>query len=347
MRRQRLGYLSGWTRNIVASFSPTSVILLYHRVFDAASDPQRLCVSPKHFADHLDYLRRNYPVLSLKQLSSALRKGRLPRRGVVLTFDDGYSDNLLNAKPLLERYDTPATFFITTGYLGSRREFWWDELERLLLSVELPNTLRVVVDGKEYAWNMGEWAELSLKEISAYEEWNVESQETPTPRHRAYRDLHRLLRLMGHMGREAILTDLRTQIGDAGNSRTAHSVMTPSEILNLSESKLVEIGSHTATHQALATQTYEVQYNELRESKARLEGILGRPVISLAYPYGSLCDVGKKILRIVQNVGYEIACANFATPVTSRSDPFFLPRFIVRDWDKKQFAMELCRFFNA
>ena len=51
----------------------------------------------------------------------------------MVTFDDGYADNLWNAKPLLERYDVPAAVFVTTGYAGQDREFWWDELETLLL----------------------------------------------------------------------------------------------------------------------------------------------------------------------------------------------------------------------
>jgi peptidoglycan/xylan/chitin deacetylase (PgdA/CDA1 family) len=50
---------------------------------------------------------------------------------VILTFDDGYADNLLVAKPHLEAYDVPATVFVSSGFLGGGREFWWDRLERV------------------------------------------------------------------------------------------------------------------------------------------------------------------------------------------------------------------------
>jgi peptidoglycan/xylan/chitin deacetylase (PgdA/CDA1 family) len=50
-----------------------------------------------------------------------------------VTFDDGYADNLYNAKPLLERYGIPATVFLITGYIEDKRQLWWEELVRLLL----------------------------------------------------------------------------------------------------------------------------------------------------------------------------------------------------------------------
>jgi peptidoglycan/xylan/chitin deacetylase (PgdA/CDA1 family) len=50
---------------------------------------------------------------------------------VAITFDDGYTDNYQAAARILERHDTPATFFIATGFIGERREYWWDELEQI------------------------------------------------------------------------------------------------------------------------------------------------------------------------------------------------------------------------
>jgi peptidoglycan/xylan/chitin deacetylase (PgdA/CDA1 family) len=59
---------------------------------------------------------------------------------VVVTFDDGYADNLYEAKPLLEHYGIPGTFFVVTGYLAQQaeraHEFWWDELERVVMQPE-------------------------------------------------------------------------------------------------------------------------------------------------------------------------------------------------------------------
>jgi peptidoglycan/xylan/chitin deacetylase (PgdA/CDA1 family) len=107
------------------------IILLYHRIARTEWDPWSLCVTPEHFAEHLEVLKK-YRCVPLSQIQTG--SWRLSSRGlpVAITFDDGYADNLHEARRLLELYDTPATFFLTTGYLGAAREFWWDELERLL-----------------------------------------------------------------------------------------------------------------------------------------------------------------------------------------------------------------------
>jgi peptidoglycan/xylan/chitin deacetylase (PgdA/CDA1 family) len=105
-------------------------------------------VSRQHFAEHLEILRTRYGPMRLQELTKRLQSGPLPRRKIVVTFDDGYADSLLNAKPLLERHEIPATVFVTSGNVGQEREFWWDELDRVFLhSGRLPKELRLVIDG--------------------------------------------------------------------------------------------------------------------------------------------------------------------------------------------------------
>jgi peptidoglycan/xylan/chitin deacetylase (PgdA/CDA1 family) len=93
--------------------------------------------------------------IPLQQLVEALQEGKVPARAVVVTFDDGYPDNLHEAMPLLERYDISATMFVTAGQLGSQREPWWDELDRLLLQPGiLPPKLRLNINGSTFDFHI-------------------------------------------------------------------------------------------------------------------------------------------------------------------------------------------------
>src|SRR4029077_3069692 len=111
-----------------------AVILMYHSISRGRPDPWDLCVEPDLFAEQVELLRDRYHVMSLAELRNALSQDEPLTRAVVLTFDDGYRDNLLVAKPLLERHEVPATVFVTTAYVGSGRDFWWDELEAVCAS---------------------------------------------------------------------------------------------------------------------------------------------------------------------------------------------------------------------
>ena len=86
------------------------------------------------FDAQLSYLARNYDPISLAELVDGLRGRRpLPPRPVVLTFDDGYRNNLLLAAPLLAKHHVPATLFVTTGLIGTDRWMWAYELDEMFL----------------------------------------------------------------------------------------------------------------------------------------------------------------------------------------------------------------------
>ena len=98
------------------------LILMYHRVASAATDPLELCVAPERFAEHLELLESLGRIVPLRDFARAKGNGLT----VAITFDDGYADNVLAAAPLLEQHDAPATVFVVAGAVGSPRAFWWD-----------------------------------------------------------------------------------------------------------------------------------------------------------------------------------------------------------------------------
>ena len=290
--------------------------------------------NPK-LAAHLEILKGTCTPLSLEDAVRRAKERSLPRRTVAITFDDGFADNLLNAKPLAERHEIPMTVFVTVGQVGAGNEFWWDELERILLRTDvLPQNLELEVDGRKLSWQLGEsdgWRR------HLYESWHVQCSDTPTPRHSVYRSLCDVLRPLCTKRRSAILEQLRSWSCMKTTHRKTHLALTPEQLTILDRSDFVTIGAHTMTHALLSSVSAEEQEEEIRGSKTALEEMLGHPVSTFAYPFGARGDYNGASVSAVRNTGFALACANFPGVVWRRTDPFQLPRLLVRDRDGAAF----------
>lgn len=290
----------------------------------------------------MEILRRHAEPVSLQQLVNALKNSTLPKRAVVVTFDDGYADNLYNAKPTLERYDVPATVFVAAGYVDREIEFWWDELERLLLQPgELPSTLSLDINGNRQEWQLGAAAFYSQSTYNSQRYWNILSNDDPTARHQMYRLMHQWLRPLTVAVRLKVLDQLRVLAGVPATGRPAYRALKSSEVVELAAGELLEVGAHTMTHPVLSALPLAEQRAEVRQSKDRLEEILGLPVKSFSYPYGTPNDYTRETVGIMRESGFESACANFTGTVRNKNDIFELPRLLVRDWDGDQFNQQL------
>jgi peptidoglycan/xylan/chitin deacetylase (PgdA/CDA1 family) len=329
------------------SHEPSALILAYHQVAELRSDPWALSVTPRRFAEHLEVLREHTHPIRLQQLSQALLQGNLPDRSVTVTFDDGYADNLHNAKPMLERYGIPATVFVVTGYTGREREFWWDELDRLLLQPgTLPAALSLSLDGGAYRWELGGATHYGEEASRRYQGWRA-WEEAPSLRHALYSSLWELLQPLTEGEQQLLLGQLLAWTGAEPAGRSTHRCLSLDEVAALTQGKLVEVGAHTVTHPALSTLPAASQWDEILKSKAWLEEVLGSPVDTFAYPYGKQPDYTAETVSIVREAGFSCACSNFAGVVERSSDPFQLPRIHVQDWDGDEFARRLFRWFGG
>jgi peptidoglycan/xylan/chitin deacetylase (PgdA/CDA1 family) len=96
-------------------------ILMYHAVAENPSAAtRRLSVTPRSLDEQIAFLvDRGFTGMTFSDLADAFETGKaLPKRPVVLTFDDGYADFARAAWPILRRYDFPATVFVTTGWIS-------------------------------------------------------------------------------------------------------------------------------------------------------------------------------------------------------------------------------------
>ena len=103
---------------------------MYHRIADSQADVWDIAVSPENLEEQLKFLKKKHSVILLKDLVKQVQNKWIKKNSVAITFDDGYADNFIIAKPLLEKYELPATFFIPSINIGQQKEFWRDELEQ-------------------------------------------------------------------------------------------------------------------------------------------------------------------------------------------------------------------------
>ncbi len=342
-----LGRLKRWAERMATRPLSRSMILIYHRIISLQNDPQRLCVSPENFDMHLNIIRRHFHPISLQQLSSDLRNGRITNRSIVITFDDGYEDNLYQAKPILEKHGIPATVFAVSDWIGSQREFFWDDLARILLTTtELPDRLKIKIDGKTYEWDFTDQKKeqpfMGLCLPSGL--WNVEMSYNPTPRHIAYRELAPLLRDADTNERERVLMELTDWAGITSDSRVDHRTLTAEELRVLEDGGLIDVGAHTKTHVRLSKLSADAQKHEIFDSKKHLDALLGHPVKNFSYPFGDRTDYNATSIELSRAAGFTCACSNFQGFVHRWSDPFQFPRFLVRNWDGEEFERHLAEW---
>ena len=313
------------------------IVLMYHRVASDLVDPWRLCVSPANFEAQLEVLASSFRVVTLRELIDA-RGSDGSRPSVAITFDDGYADNLHAAVRRLVRQGLPATFFLTSGTLGSDREFWWDELDQLLLQPgALPASLDLALGDGHRTIATGRAAE-PLDDPRGAAAACVPWEATAGTRVGLFYSVWKALRALDDVARRAALDSLGRQVGVTASRRDTHRTLTRDEAGELARLPGVEIGAHSVTHESLPACTPEQQLQQMQQSRRDLESMVERPVPGFAYPFG---DISRRTLRLAESAGFHYACTTEAGCVDRATRPHRIPRIAVEDWPADRFARRL------
>lgn len=312
---------------------------MYHRIAEPATDVWRIAVSKKTFEAHLRFLRAAGNTMPLEELVCNLKRGRLRKNAVAITFDDGYIDNYLTAKPLLEQYQLPATFFIASGNIETTNEFWWDELENIfLLSERLPSYFSLVINEQSLSADLNDEITLTTEIRNKHTAWDACLQQPPTNRAKLFYDVWSKLRPLPHVQQQHCLAEIKGWAKVQYNVRDDFRVITKKQLMELSGNKLFSIGAHTVNHPALAHHSPDYQKKELIENKTFLEAVIGNSVTLLAYPYG---NYNSYTMSVARELGFTGAFTTEEHTIKSNTNNYSLGRFQVNNVNSEKLEQSL------
>jgi peptidoglycan/xylan/chitin deacetylase (PgdA/CDA1 family) len=305
-----------------------AIVLMYHRVLPAQAradshSADAIVVSARTFERQMEFLRRHFRPLAPGEFAAALRNGDFAARSCLVTFDDGWYDNLEHALPVLRRHGVPATIFVATDYIGGTHCFWQERLARLLWSI-----WRGGADGRAFA------RELTGTSIPEQDEARVRVairafvSDVKSQSAAAVTEL--IARCEAHLDSKGI-THL-----DNGNDR----FMSWEEVGQLATSGVVTIGSHARTHTPLTLLPGEHALAELRESAAILRERLQQEPRFFAYPNGNHSAATEDL---VARAGYQLAFTTDSGHVAAGDSPLRVRRINIAEHGTSSNAEFLAR----
>jgi peptidoglycan/xylan/chitin deacetylase (PgdA/CDA1 family) len=268
------------------------VILTFHHVRPEPPGlfaPNRLLTITPAFLDRvLSRLRAlGFDLIGLDDVPGRLADGGGRPPFAVLTFDDGYRDNVEHALPVLRRHGAPWTLFVTSDFAEGRGRLWWLELEQAIARLD-----RV---------------RLSLLDLPA---------KGPLEKSAAFEAVYRHLRAGPESALLSAIADLCTEAGLAPGGDAGRLCLSWDELRALAADPAVTIGAHTVSHPMLAKHDAAVAVGEIAEGRDRIAAQLARPVRHLSYPVGDPTSAGPREFAMARDAG-------FATAVTTRPGHLF------------------------
>jgi peptidoglycan/xylan/chitin deacetylase (PgdA/CDA1 family) len=278
---------SGITRVLESLPGKANLLILnYHRIGDPAQtlyDSGTFSCSADELDWQIRWLKQRFPILNLHQAVDIVHGRAKPRQtSILITFDDGYLDNYLEAFPVLRRHNVSATFFLPTVFVGSHTLPWWDEIAYLVKHSKVPR----------FALTYPQAAEFDLTEPDRLASVTA------------------VLRVLKQVP-EAVIERFHCE-HEAATGVERHGEHTERCFLNWDEAREMQaagmcFGSHTHTHEILSGLPYERQVEELRISRQILEAELGCPIETLAYPRGKVSSFSTQTFAALRETNYTTA----------------------------------------
>jgi peptidoglycan/xylan/chitin deacetylase (PgdA/CDA1 family) len=291
---------------VLARRRPNAVaILMYHSVMENPKlvvDSLGEIVHPTRVFDaQMQMLARDFHPISLDDLNKFVRsEAELPKRSVVVTFDDGYADNYEVAMPILTRVGVPASFYVTVDCVERKTLPWPSRLRFAFRTTQK----RTWIDEKAISWALGFPQQRERAYLSACDQFcklsgaSLESRVSQTE------------------------IDLDAKISDA----TGNLMLDWDQARSLAKNGYI-VGSHTMTHPNLAFLELEDVRRELNDSKRQMEDRMGMPIHHVSYPCPALFpNWTQQTTAESQRAGYKTAVTTTNGLAHERDNPLQLKR---------------------
>lgn len=279
-------------------------ILMYHRV-SPKIDPWSLSsLSPQSFETQIKYFSSNYKILSLNRLIEYIVHGEpFPEKAVVMTFDDGYKDNYRYAYPILNRYNIPATIFLTTGHIGTGNLFWWDKVSYIIQQTSLD--------------------EINLNEFGSF------SLRSEKEKSRAKSALFEGLKKLPWEKKDLLIDELLVISGEEIPDDLGEKLILSWEDIKEMSCNGITFGAHTVNHPILTNLPLDQAKLEIIQSKMDIEKNLGHRVNAFSYPHGAFSP---DVAELVRTSGFECAVTvSPCRPINLNDSLYELGRIIIEE----------------
>ncbi|MDI7215568.1 polysaccharide deacetylase family protein [Leptospira santarosai] len=288
-------------------------ILLYHGVTDHESfgieNYSNKHISASTFLDQMQYISKYCTVLSMDDICELYYSGKnYPSNSVAVTFDDGFRNNYTVAAPILDKFNVPATFYITSGIVNTDIMFWVDQLEDCLNLCKKQSI------------------KIKLDEFIIFDLYNYENRKS------ALTSIKKYCKSVNVKRKDEIIEQVisETEIIPSVLHSKNYEKISWAELKRLSDNPLFTIGGHSMYHDILSSFDSKERLNkDISLSIELLEYNLGIKLIHYAYPEGQPFHYNETIIQLLKDKG--IICSPSALHGTNDRmiDMFNLRRIMV------------------
>lgn len=271
---------------ILRKFNQTPKILFWHGIDNRVNNSVEAEIFDIDvFEKQIEYLIKHYEIVSIEEFEKRFLNNTFSNREIVLTFDDGYANNLYIVEPILNKYNLPFTVFISTEHVTTGQFF--------------PTSVnRIIMKGA------------GLKNInipSQNIDFNIENEDDVN---NAINTISNLLKTLSLKQVREITNDLINNVSKEKwleLQKTYKSVrpMNWDEVIELSNKKNVTIGSHCMWHICChSNHSKEVVKQQIELSKQQIEKKINKECKYFAYPNGDFTDYSNKIVSVNFSMGF-------------------------------------------